>query len=621
LKFSIFARSACALFFVAQGAFGIADAQSTPSPSPSPLPEIGHVITSDRHDETLNQTARTTYTVTKSEMIRHGFRTIADAVEDLPGINLKRYGGTGSLATLGIRGTLGTQVLVLIDGMPAGGIQTGTVDLNSIATLGVERIEVVEGGGSTLYGSGSIGGIINIITKPLAGKPIVEVRDGSFGDRMFRVETKHVSFERGVAANNYPLPEGARGNSDSEVTAGRFALDGALGKVAAEFSGGIVAHSLGAPGPLPATFSAPGRQNSVDKDARLALSWTRPRVQTVLELGAATQQIAFTCNDPSDPNCFTPSGSFTTEGRIQISIRNSLIAPRGRLTYGLDLAHGAARVDDGAGNTALHPFAQTAVYAQQQFILRSNTRAYMGLRAERDGALGGEFSPSAGIVAGLSPALSVKANYATAFRAPSISDLYYPSSSNPRLRPERTRVADFTLSDADLLGGVSICWFSIAGNNFIAYPPPLFMPVNIQHASIAGLTLDARTRPFHRVFTRLNLTDLYRALDMSTGARLTGRGPVLSATVEVGYLGAPPAVVESAGIVARNLGPRGSLDATIPQYLNSVAYTRLDAYVRLRLASNAILSLRGQNLGNERYSEVIGFPSPGRSFFIELSTR
>lgn len=615
------ARSACALFCVAQGTFGIADAQSAPSPAPSPLPEIGHVLTSDRHDETLSQTARTTYTVTKSDIIRHGFRTIADALEDLPGINLARYGGTGSLATVGIRGTLGTQVLVLIDGMPAGGIQTGTIDLNSIPTLGVERIEVVEGGGSTLYGSGAIGGIINIITKPLAGKPIVEVRDGSFGDRMLRLETKHVSFERGVATNNYPLPVSSRENSDSEVTAGRFALAGTVGKARAEFSGGIVARSLGAPGSLPATFSAPGRQNSVDKDGRLALSWTRPHAETVLEFGAATQQIAFICNNPSDPNCFTPNGSFTTEGRVQANLRNTITAPHGRFIYGLDIARGAARVDNGAGEIGVHPFSQTAVYAQQQFTLGSDSRAYMGLRAERDGALGGEFSPSAGIVAGLSRALSVKANYATAFRAPSISDLYYPSFSNPGLRPERTRVADITLSDADLLGGVSVGWFGIAGNNLIAYPPPSFMPVNIQHASIAGLTLSASTRPFHRVFTRLNLTDLYRARDLGTGARLTGRGPVLSVTVEAGYLGAPGAAVESAGVLARNLGARGSLDATMPQYLNPVAYTRLDAYVRLRLSASAILSLRAANLGNERYSEVVGFPSPGRSFFIELSTR
>lgn len=617
----MFARTACALFFLAQGAPDVVNAQTDPSPAPSALPEIGHVVTSDRQNEFLPETARTTYTVSKADIVRRGFHSIADAVEDLPGINLARYGATGSLATVGMRGTLGTQVLVLINGMPASGAQTGTVDLNSIPILGVDRIEVVEGGGSTLYGSGSIGGIINIITRPLAGKSILDVRDGSFGDRSLRVESNWLSFERSVAPNNYRLPGGSRKNADSEVTAGRFAFERTLGKASAELSAGIVAHNLGVPGSLPATFSAAGRQNSVDKDAHFALSWTRPRAQTVLEFGGAIQQIAFTCNDRSDANCFTPQGSFTTEGRLQTSLRNIITGRRRRIIYGLDLARGVARVDDGAGNIAAHPFAQTAIYAQQHFMFSRNSRAYLGVRAERDGGSGGEFSPSAGIATKISAALSVKANYATAFRAPSISDLYYPSFSNPHLRPERTRVADFTLSDANLLGGIDIAWFGIAGNNLIAYPPPTYVPVNVQLASIAGLTLSARTKPYHGFFTKLNLTDLYRAVDLRTGTRLTGRGPVLSATVEIGYIGAPQNVIESAGLLTRNLGARSTIDASLPQYLNAIAYTRLDAYLRLRLSSDVLLSLRGRNLGDERYSEVPGFPTPGRSFFVELSTR
>lgn len=615
------ARTACALFALSQGVPHVAGAQSEPSPAPTSLPEIGHVVTSDRQNETLTQSARTTYTVSKSEIIRKGLRTIADALEDLPGINLARYGGTGSLTTVGIRGTLGTQVLVLIDGMPAGGAQTGTIDLNSIPTLGVDRIEVVEGGGSTLYGSGSIGGIINIITKPLAGKSLIEVSDGSFGDRMLRIESTHVSFERSVAANNYPLPRGSRQDSDSEITAARFAFQRTLANAGVELSGGIVGHSLGVPGPLPAVFSAPGRQSSVDKDVHFSLSRRHLRSETVFEVGAATQQISFTCNDPSDPNCFTPNSSFSTEGRVQMSLRNTVSAPRGRFIYGLDLAHGAARVDNGGGQINVRPFAQTAIYAQQHFGLGSNAWAYVGVRGERDGALGGEFSPSLGVVAGITPALSVKANYATAFRAPNISDLYYPGFSNPHLQPERTRVADVTLSDANLLGGIAVGWFSIAGNNLIAYPPPLYLPVNIQRASIAGLTLSASTKPYHHLITRLNVTDLYRALDLRTVTRLTGRGPVLSANVEVGYIGAPHALVESAGVLTRNLGSRAPPDATVPQYLNAIAYTRLDAYLRIRLSSDVLLSLRAQNLGNERYSEVPGFPTPGRSFFVELSTR
>ncbi len=621
MKFSVFLRTACPLIFFTAASCNAANAQPQPAPTSSPLPEIGRVVTGDRQSETLDTTSRTIYVVTQSDIIRRGFRSVAEALEDLPGINLARYGATGSLATLGIRGTLGTQVLVLIDGMPAAGAQTATVDLGSMPTSGVERIEVVEGGGSTLYGSGAIGGIINVITKPLSGKPIVELRDGSFGDRLLRLQIRNFAFERGVAGNSYPFPGGSRENADSQVTAGRFAAERKLGKATAEISGGIVDHNLGVPGPLPALFSTPGRQHSVDEDTRLALSWKRSHSETILELGLARQQIAFTCNDPADVNCFTPNGSLSADARSQVSFRNSVANEHSRLVYGIDLARGAARVDNGARQISVRPFSQSAIYAQQQFIFGSNMQANLGVRAERDGALGGEFSPSAGFDVRMSPALAVKGNYATAFRAPSVSDLYYPMFSNPKLQPERTRVADLTISDAAVLGGVALGWFSVSGNNLIAYPPPTYVPVNVQRASIAGLTLTARTKSYHQFFTTLNVTDLYRATDLAAKARLSGRGPVFTATLELGYLGTAHNVIESAGILTRTLGPRGPFAVATPAYLNPIAYTRLDAFVRIRLSDKMLLSLRGQNLGNERYSDVAGFPSPGRSFSLELSTR
>ncbi len=168
---SIFGTFLCAVFFII-APFAAASAQNaTPSPYPSatPIPEIGHVVTSDRSEETLRNTVRTTYVVTANEIARRGFASVADAVADLPGVNVFRYGSTGSLSSVGLRGSTSAQVLILFDGLPAAGQQTGTLDLNSIPTAGIDRIEVVEGGGSTLYGAGAVGGVINIITRPLQG--------------------------------------------------------------------------------------------------------------------------------------------------------------------------------------------------------------------------------------------------------------------------------------------------------------------------------------------------------------------------------------------------------------------------------------------------------------------
>ena len=94
-------------------------AAPSPSPSPTAVPEIAHVVTSDRSLESVTRTARTTYVVTASEIARDGNRTVADAIETIPGVNVVRYGAFGAVATVGIRGTSSQQVLVLVDGLPS----------------------------------------------------------------------------------------------------------------------------------------------------------------------------------------------------------------------------------------------------------------------------------------------------------------------------------------------------------------------------------------------------------------------------------------------------------------------------------------------------------------------
>ncbi|PZR57041.1 MAG: hypothetical protein DLM50_06900 [Candidatus Meridianibacter frigidus] len=638
---SIALRAFCAATFFTLWGSLTARADIAPQPTPTP-PEIGHVVTSDRADETLHNAARTTYVVTKADIIRRGFRTITDALEDIPGVNIFRYGGIGALGGIGIRGSTTNQVLVLINGLPAGGAQTGSLDLDAISTSGVERIEVVEGGGSTLYGSRSIGGVVNIITHPLQGQPTVDLRSGTFGDQLVRVESRNFSFERAVGGNTFAFPGGSEMNADSRTTDARFVFERPLGGLNAELSGGISDHHLGAPGPL-GFVSATSRQNTLDKDIELSLTHERDHAVTTLQFGGTLQQLEFRCNTPVDPTCFNapapgatpppPFASYGSEGRAQVSFRNVVTQARSRFIYGFDLARGVARVDDGNGtptSISTHGFAQTGAYFQENWIFSSVVRGYAGLRAERDGGQGREFSPSLGGVARLSPAMTLKANYATAFRAPNAAELYFPGFSNPTLKPERTRVGDITLLAPNVLGGASLGWFSSSSHNLIALDQT-FTPQNIQRASIAGFVAQLQTIPVHGVYARASATDLYRALclhqdpktfvcpgsDAATNAdtRLSGAGPVLSVTAELGFRGEPDRFVESAGIIARNQGLRhfGFGDAE--------AYTRVDAFVRMRLSKDAVLSLRTYNLGNEAIQDVPEFPQPGRALVLELSNR
>jgi len=79
--------------------------------------------------------------------------------------------------------------------------------------------------------------------------------------------------------------------------------------------------------------------------------------------------------------------------------------------------------------------------------------------------------------------------------------------------------------------------------------------------------------------------------------------------------------LSEAGIGERAVGARGFVDPTQPLFYQPVAYANLTAYASLRVAPHLLLTLRGYNLGNEQYAEVGGYPMPGRTFAIELTTK
>ncbi|MDE2573625.1 MAG: TonB-dependent receptor, partial [bacterium] len=218
-------------------------------------------------------------------------------------------------------------------------------------------------------------------------------------------------------------------------------------------------------------------------------------------------------------------------------------------------------------------------------------------------------------------ALRLAANAGESFRVPTLIDLYYPGFSNPNLQPERSRNLDVTLQAPNLLGGLSLAWFGRAANDLIVYDQN-FVPQNAQHASIQGITATAHSRPLHGIVASLALTDLYQAIDTSPGAgdaRLKFQ-PTVQATLglERPFIGGGPAF----GIRAQIVGPHIDFYSAPGGGSPAIdAYATIDAYLRLQLAHQAVLTLRARNIGNEFYAPIYGYPAPGRTYSLELSTR
>ena len=123
--------------------------------------------------------------VTGEELRAQQVRHAAEALRSLPGVAVSRSGGVGNLTQVRIRGAEGNQTLVLIDGIEANNTADGEFDFSNLSAEDIERIEVIRGPMSGLYGSNAVGGVINIITRTGKGPLSVTVRTeaGSFGTR------------------------------------------------------------------------------------------------------------------------------------------------------------------------------------------------------------------------------------------------------------------------------------------------------------------------------------------------------------------------------------------------------------------------------------------------------
>lgn len=613
-----------------------ARADVTPAPSPSP-PEIGRVTTSDRHDEPIDRTTRPTFVVDRAHIDARGDRTIADALAGVPGVEVSRYGAFGAQANLSIRGATTKQILVLVDGVPANPASSGQVDLGTLSSVGVRRIEIVEGGGSTLYGASAVGGVINIITDVPRGT-YLEAASGSFGERDLRVGAGTgnlgVSFERHIARNDFGYPPGpgpspsaggTRANADAEQTAARIAYDVHLApNLNARLRLDDDALHLGLQGAL-TSLSADARSNVSRNLANLDLTYGTDRATTILTLSGAKQILTFA--DPANP-----PESDTIDGRTQVSLREVLTGDRFTTVGGIDLIRESAVLTNVASydsNFNVTGYtspgvaqSQSAAYVQTQYATPSGFRAYAGLRGEHDAPLGGVIAPSGGVALPLAPGVRLAINANAAFRVPTIVDLSYPGFSNPSLKPERSNDGDITLQSDRVLGGATFGWFYRNATNLIQLDANS-VPQNIAQATTRGLLATFRTRPLHGIVSTLSIENDYEALGYAPGSQAArlNFSPTFSASLGIERLLRTNGI--GFGVFANIMSPHTEQNfATTPaSAITNIGRTSVDAYVRGYVAPRAVLSLRVRNLGDERYSEVIGYPAPGRSFAVELSTR
>jgi len=580
---------------VVVGAVSIQDALAqVPEPQPQEPPtfELPEVIVPGKRPQPSSTTPASVSVISREDIERSGARTVADVLRALPETSVRAYGGLGSLALPSIRGSSPSQVLVLLDGVPLNNVALGQTDLSTISVDAVERIEVLRGPFASIYGSGALGGVINIVTAGIVPGRIA-VRAGGFDLRSATVSAGQVAVTADATGGDRP-------NSD-------YAGTTIAGNIALSPVGRFLLHyyraDLGTPGDV--AFPTPS-----DRQAE-----TRAVAQATFgsgDLRSLAGRMYYVADD------LTFAASFGTSTYTSAVLGGELqrvweFAPGHQMTAGLEFQRQTLNASI-SGTPLVEEESIGAGYVQYDAAVSDRTLLSMGLRVDAHSIYGATVNPRAGVVVRLNDQTRLRAAVGRTFRGPTFLELFFPlfGCSNPGLEPETAWAGEIGLERQAGQALYTATLFETEATNLITGGCP---PQNIGTASIWGLSVEAK-RTLGPVRVTANLTAI-RAIDVATGSPLR-RVPAFTANLILSHqVGDGPGLT----LLASYVGPRTDFDAASSATIPMPGYVDLRLRYQLSGPAGWMVIVGVDNVLDQVYEPVRGYPAPGRNVFISAATQ
>jgi vitamin B12 transporter len=571
------------------------------------------VVTATLTPEEELELGSATTVITREWIEATGARNVAELLRQVPGLDVARQGSDGSLVSTFLRGANSPHVLVLMDGARLNSPYFSGYDFSVLTTENVERIEIVRGPFSALYGSDAIGGVIHIFTRPassaLAGRAAIE--GGDAGQRRVSVFAAAGSQTFGASGSySHDEADGDRRNSDWRQDAGSARFEARFGdslRVALE--GSLVDADVGTPGPI-GRETPRARQESHEERIQVPIAF-RPLTGHAATLLFARVASRRTYRDP-DAGFDSRSDPTTLQARLSDSFR---AGPHELTAFG---SWERWTVDDRSNfGVALDDDRSTLWGAGvQDSVAIGGAVVTGGLRYDHHSDFGNAWSPR-GTVAWIdaNARWKLRLSGGSAFRAPSVGELFYPFGGNPDLRPERVTSWEAGV-ERYLAGGrleLSVFWSEF--RNLIVFDFASSLNENVGRARTRGVELAWRQRVTSRVevdtgYTWLAAEDLVTDEDLLRRPR--HRAFVSAAWRPTDRLSLSPRAVF--------VGRRPDVDAVTRRREDLPSYVRLDLFARYEIGRFAPYA-RLENATNRRYEEVDGYPAPRRRWAAGFEVR
>jgi len=529
---------------------------------PLPIALEAVVVTAARREQKLKDAVPETQLLSRQDIEQSGSPDVVGAVTQSAGIQLE--GGVPAGAGVLLQGLGAQRVLILVDGQPLVGRLNGNLDLSRLPSSMVERVEVVRGPQSTLYGSDAMGGVVNIITRApeRAGLDIgVTAIGGSQGRAEGSVNLLGSAGDVGGA-----LDLGMR------TIALAPGLPGDEGTYARRWNAAPKVHWQATPGlGLEAAGLFIGEQqryksgqlynfaDNLQSDGRIGLEWRHATHRIAPTI--AYSRFEHLSRASTNPVPGSDSGATDVQERLQGEVVYSGPLPGGTLDAGVVLRREAIRADRVEGTHRTLDGAET--YAQGTWNLGALSLS-PGVRFSAHEQWGTAVTPRVAALYRPAPAVALRASVGAGYRAPDFKELYYDFVNtaygyavmgNPALQPERSTNVSLGL---EVVGSRLYSRVSAYDNrfrDFIDFLPPdvsgTYTYGNIAHGTTRGVEvqggwavsrlrleaeyayLDAKDADtglplLNRAAQNLRFTASGRVhdLSLSAAARYTGRTPI-----------------------------------------------------------------------------------------------
>ena len=585
------------------------------------------VVTATRTALTANDQLAAVEVISRAQIERSAARSLPELLRGRAGASLVNQGGLGKLSTLFLRGTESDHVVFLVDGVRVGSPSSGLTSLQDLPLAQIERIEIVRGPRSSLYGADAIGGVIQLFTRRGAADAGVRGRGrmaaGSHGLREasagmdLRGQRGGVGIE--LAHQRTDGINACRGDYDPATWtgAGCFIVPGtqldrdgyrnASASLRADFAPSeawqLEARAMHADGHNAYDGDYVDSSDIVQRVVGASVRWT-PTASLQFKLAAGRN------SDLSDNHLLGSYANGFDTFRDSASLQADATLAQGHvLTAGIDWLRDSADIDDPWGAYAARR-GNRAGFAQYQGRLGAHD-VQLSLRRDHNDQFGS--ATTGGIAWGvdLGGAWRLSASHGSAFKAPTFNELYYPYYGNPTLRPERSRSSEVSLGQRHARWEWQANGYVTRVRDLIAHDAALNLPNNLQSAAIRGLEVTgALEAGAWQVRGQLGLLDA-RNRDAGSDARLPRR-PTRSARLDVDRdFGA-----WSAGVSAIAESARWD---DVANTLRVGGYATLDGSLRWRLAPAWTLQANLVNAFDKRYETTAFYLQPGREVVLALS--